>query len=182
MSVPLNTEPSRPEERWNQHLELKSYKGAVEENPTKANNMPTKSCSTAYGINGVDERSGQNQGKLAERESEVSRSPAPLLGIGNKHGEGETMLESENSKETDEYQSPFLNGAAKNTTNPGTSNEGIEDLVSSPIQYQESRHEYSATVRGSISQIRLPPFVDTEILYLLKQKVRRYTNLHAGPR
>jgi len=141
-SAPLNAEPSRPEERRNQHLEAKSYVEAVQQGSDETSERTTNGTINDQEADAVppDEHAGMTAGKAVQRPS--------ILRIVNTHNEVETPALGQNKKQNDDPNTASLNGESKVMA----SKQGDEvDHTERPgVERNEFKQEHSATV-GALS-------------------------------
>ena len=126
-SAPLNAEPSRPDERESQDLKPKPYVDAVREDPAEAAKEIVNGTSTPNGVNGTD---GVSQDQHTNDSMTGSGQSASVLRIDQTHDNA--------------VKSP----GRKDSNGDTTKGAGQIDQEERPgIERQESKHEYSATVR-----------------------------------
>jgi hypothetical protein len=126
-SASLNAEPSRPDERESQDLKPKSYVDAVREEPAEAAKEIVNGTSTLNGVNRTD---GVSKDQHTNGSMTGSGQGASVLRIDQTHDNA--------------VKSP----ARKDSNGDTTKGAGPIDQEERPgIERQESKYEYSATVR-----------------------------------
>jgi hypothetical protein len=126
-SAPLNAEPSRPDELESQDPKPKSYVDAVREEPAEVAKEITNNTSTPNVVNGTN---GASQDQYTNGSATGSGQGATILRIVQTHSD------IRKSPGRNESNGDSLNGA-----------EQIDQEKRPDIERQESKHEYSATVR-----------------------------------
>ncbi len=126
-SARLNAEPSQPDERESQHLQPKSYVDAVLQNPVKA---ASETANGTTGPNGAHGTTGTFQDEHANGSSIGSGQGTSILQIVQMH-DATAKSPGSNDINGDSANGPWQGDQEKR---PG-------------VERQESKHEYSATVR-----------------------------------
>jgi hypothetical protein len=142
-SPPLNAEPSRPDERKNQDLQPKSYVDAVRGEPAETANEiingPSRDPSSSTSPNGI-------RGPSEAQQANGGTTGISVLRIINTHNDGEVVENSGHSIEDKSHAMKVSDrGESNGDSISGTELQNQERRPS--IERQESKHEFSATVR-----------------------------------